>query len=137
VKRVGTKDKVAVDTNVLVRYFTWDDEKQALAAAKILESVTVTFVSTVVLCELVWVLKRAYGYGDGQVANAIRQLMQTRSVELDHAAAETGLRLLAKGGDFADGVIQFDARAAHCDRLVTLDKKFARDGDVVTIKLLT
>ncbi len=136
-KRVSTKDKVAVDTNVLVRYFTWDDEKQALAAAKILENATVTFVSTIVLCELAWVLKRAYGYGDGQVANAIRQLMLTRSVELDHAAAEIGLRLLAKGGDFADGVIQFDARTAHCDRLVTFDKKFARDGGLITVKLLT
>jgi predicted nucleic-acid-binding protein len=62
--------------------------------------------------------------------------MQTRSVEVNHAAAEAGLRLLAEGGDFADGVIQFEARSAHCDRLVTFDKKFARDSELIAVKLI-
>jgi len=52
--------KVAVDTNVLVRYLTWDAEEQAIEAAAILESRDVIMISTIALCELVWVLKRAY-----------------------------------------------------------------------------
>jgi predicted nucleic acid-binding protein len=55
--------KIAVDTNVLVRYLTWDDEEQAVEAAAVLESGDVIVISTIVLCELVWVLKRAYRCG--------------------------------------------------------------------------
>jgi predicted nucleic-acid-binding protein len=136
VKRGIANARVAVDTNVLVRYLTWDDDGQARAAANILETATAAFVSNVVVCELAWVLKRAYAYADKQIAEAIRELMLTQSIELNHMAAEAGLKQLAKGGDFADGVIQFEAHSVHCDRLVTFDRKFARDGKLLPITLL-
>lgn len=75
--------KVAADTNVLVRFLTWDDTGQAAKAARVIEEANAVFISTVVLCEVVRVLKRAYRY-----------------------KAEAGLRLLEAGGDFADGVKQ-------------------------------
>ena len=53
---------IAVDTNVLVRYLTWDDEAQAEAAARVIESGEVVAISVIVLCELAWVLRRAYRY---------------------------------------------------------------------------
>ena len=53
---------IALDTNVLVRYLTWDDEEQASEAANAIETADGLFVPTIVLCELVWVLKRAYRY---------------------------------------------------------------------------
>jgi len=112
--------KVAVDTNVLVRYLTWDAEEQAIEAAAILESRDVIMISTIVLCELVWVLKRAYRYATVEIVDVVRRLIQTRNIEIDRPAAEVGLQTLARGGDFADGVIQFEARRAKCDRVVTL-----------------
>ena len=54
--------RIAVDTNVLVRYLTWDDEQQAVEAADAIEGADEIVVPTIVLCELVWVLKRAYRY---------------------------------------------------------------------------
>ena len=54
--------KIAIDTNVLVRYLTWDDEPQAQKAAELIEAADQVHVSTVVLCEVVWVLTRAYQY---------------------------------------------------------------------------
>jgi predicted nucleic-acid-binding protein len=34
--------------------------------------------------------------------------------------------MLERGGDFADGVVRYDADRAKCDRLVTFDQGFAR-----------
>jgi len=128
--------KVAVDTNVLVRYLTWDAEEQAIEAAAILESRDVIMISTIVLCELVWVLKRAYRYATVEIVDVVRRLIQTRNIEIDRPAAEVGLQTLARGGDFADGVIQFEARRAKCDRVVTFDRDFARLSATTDVELL-
>jgi predicted nucleic-acid-binding protein len=128
--------KVAVDTNVLVRYLTWDSEEQAIEAATILESGDVIVISTIVLCELVWVLRRAYGRAAADIVDVVRRLIQTRNVEIDRPAAEVGLQMLARGGDFADGVIQYDAGRAKCDRVVTFDQDFARLSAAAVVELL-
>ena len=39
---------------------------------------------------------------------------------------ESGLRFLAQGGDFADGIIAHEAKRHRCDCLVTFDRKFAQ-----------
>jgi len=130
------RDKIAVDTNVLVRYIAWDDEKQSQKAAHAIESAGTIVISTIVLCELFWVLKRAYRYADGEIRDVIRQLIQTRTVELDRLATEAGLTMLAEGGDFADGVIQFEAGKAKCERLITFDREFARISGSENVKLL-
>jgi predicted nucleic-acid-binding protein len=48
---------IGLDTNILVRYLTKDDEKQWKQAAEIIESGEQCFVANIVLCELVWVLR--------------------------------------------------------------------------------
>ncbi len=127
--------KIAADTNVLVRFLTWDDEAQATEAARVIESAETVFISTIVLCELVWVLKRAYRYPAADIATAIRRLIESRSIDTNRAAAEAGLRLLEADGDFADGVILFEAGKAKAARLVTFDRVLAdRAGpDAVTL----
>jgi hypothetical protein len=40
---------------------------------------------------------------------------------LERPAAEAGIAMLARGGDFADDVIRHEADHAKCDRLVTSD----------------
>jgi predicted nucleic-acid-binding protein len=117
---------IAVDTNVLVRYLTWDDEAQAAAAAKVIEGGETVAISSVVLCELAWVLRRAYRYPTDEVANAIQRIVTSRNVDVDRPAAEAGLRVLARGGDFADGIIQTDAARARCRHIVTFNREFAR-----------
>ncbi len=116
--------KIAADTNVVVRYLVCDDAAQADAAARAIEQADGVVLSTVVLCEVVWVLRRAYRYGAGEVAGVLRRLIESRGVEVDRPLAEAGLVTLAAGGDFADGVILADAARARCDRLVTFDRGF-------------
>lgn len=116
---------IAVDTNILVRYLTWDDVDQARAAARVLEGGETVAISTIVLCELVWVLKRAYRLSSAEIADALQLVIESHNVDLDRPAAEAGLDLLRRGGDFADGVILHDAGRARCRRIVTLDGEFA------------
>ena len=117
---------VAVDTKVLVRYVTWDDEAQAEAAAAVLEGGETIAVATIVLCELAWVLRRAYRYRAEQITEVIRDIVASRNVEVDRPAAEEGLRILAAGGDFADGLVLAEAARARCRHIVTFDQEFAR-----------
>ena len=116
--------KIAADTKIVVRYLVCDDAAQAEAAARAIEQAEVVVLSTVVLCEVVWVLRRAYRYGTGEVAGVLRRLIESRGVEVDRPLAEAGLAALAAGGDFADGVILAEAGRARCDRLVTFDRGF-------------
>lgn len=116
---------VAVDTNILARYLTWDDLTQARAAARVIESGETIAISTIVLCELVWVLRRAYRLSATEIADAIQEIIESRNVATDRPAAETGLDLLRRGGDFADGVIRHDAERARCRHIATFDREFA------------
>jgi predicted nucleic-acid-binding protein len=115
--------KIAVDTNVLVRAVVRDDEKQALAADKALKSAALIAVSLPSLCEFVWVLRRAYGFGTEDIGAAIRALMDTEKIVMNRPAAEAGLSILEAGGDFADGVIAYDGTWLGAETFVSFDKK--------------
>jgi predicted nucleic-acid-binding protein len=117
---------IAVDTNVLVRYLTWDDEAQAEAAARVIEGGETVAIPAIVLCELAWVLKRAYRYRTDEISDAIRRIVTSRDVDVDRHAAEAGLRMLARNGDFADGIVQTEAARTRCSNVVTFDRDFAR-----------
>jgi predicted nucleic-acid-binding protein len=128
---------IVVDTNVLVRYLTWDDTAQAEAAAASLESADTVAISTIVLCELAWVLRRAQRYKGEEIADAIRRITESRNGDMDRPSAEAGLRMLRRGGDFTDGIIQSDARRARCRHVVTFDKVFAGLLDPDDVVLLS
>jgi predicted nucleic-acid-binding protein len=109
---------IAVDTNVLVRYLTWDDVAQAKAAAAAIEGGEIVAISSIVLCELVWVLKRAYRLSNTEIADAMQFVIESRN-------AEVGLQMLRRGGDFADGIIWHDASRARCRHVATFDRALA------------
>ena len=44
--------------------------------------------------------------------------------------------MLARGGDFADGIVQTDATRARCRHIVTFDQDFARLLDPGSVVLL-
>lgn len=115
--------KITVDTNVLVRAVVCDDPIQATTAAQVLTSATLIAVALPCLCELVWVLRRAYGFQTADVAAALRALLATANVEVNRPAAEAGLAVLENGGDFADGVIAYEGRWLGGDTFVSFDKK--------------
>ena len=115
--------KVAVDTNVLVRALVRDDVKQAKRAAKLLTEAELVAVALPSLCELVWVLRRVYGFATADVAAAMRALLDASNVETNRPAAEAGLTVLEAGGDFADGAIAFEGQWLGGETFVSFDKQ--------------
>ena len=116
-------NKVAVDTNVLVRAVVCDDPVQASIAAQILTDAEVIAVALPCLCEFVWVLQRVYGLQAADAAAAIRALLASANVQVNRPAVEAGLRLLDAGGDFADGVITYEGQWLGGETFVSFDKQ--------------
>lgn len=71
----------ALDTNVMVRYLVQDDPAQGRKAAEFIEAAELAgepiLIGNIVLCEVVWILDSAYGYGRNEITTAIDQILQT------------------------------------------------------------
>ena len=115
--------RITADTNLLVRVLVQDDPEQARTAMDRLRRAELVAVPLPVLCELVWVLRRVYGFSATDCVVAIEALLATRAVVTDRPAVKCGLRLLAAGGDFADAVIAFSGRRLGGERFVSFDRR--------------
>lgn len=120
---------IGIDTNVLVRYLTQDDPGQARRAnAVVAEAVadkTRLFVSAVVLCELVWVLRGAYALDKPTIVLALERILATTQFEIGHKDVVRGaLEDYRKGGgDFADYVIGLRGEEMGCSWTATFDRR--------------
>ena len=122
---------IALDTNVLLRFFLRDDEEQAEAAERLMLQLMLVepgFISREVLVEVVWSLEYTYRFRREQVATLLTELLNVASVEIecasDVAEATGGYR--RGGADFADRMIAAAARRAGAVPLHTFDRKAAR-----------
>lgn len=115
--------KITVDTNILVRAVVRDDEKQARVAAKLLKEAELIAVSLPCLCEFVWVLSRVYGFRQQDISAAIIALLNAGNVVANHSAVDAGLAVLNAGGDFADGLIDYEGSWLGGETFVSFDKK--------------
>ena len=115
--------RITADTNLLVRVLVQDDPEHARTAMDLLRGAELVAVPLPVLCELVWVLKRVYGFAAADCVVAIEALLATRALVIDRPAVRAGLRLLAAGGDFADAVIAFSGRRLGGERFVSFDRR--------------
>lgn len=118
---------VGIDTNVLVRFIVQDDPDQSARAGQSLTTAlspdSPGYVNAIVLCKLVWVLKRAYKYPKPLILAVIEQLLNTRELALEHPdAARSALQSWQKGeADFSDYYLAAINRLAGCSTTITLD----------------
>lgn len=125
---------IALDTNVLVRYTVGDDVRQAAAAAKVIESQCTAddpgFISLIVLCELVWVLDRGYGYTKPSIAGTLRTILGSDDLMIEESdTAWQALNLYEQGkGDFADYLIGLVAKKAGSTTTFTFDRRALDSG---------
>ncbi len=119
---------IALDSNVILRYLLRDDPKQAKKAKNLVDQLDRdderAYVSDVVLCEVVWVLRSAYGFSRDRIASVLRQLVAARQLTFDSADRLTrAIRSFENGrGDFADYVIREHGRDAGCSQIRTIDR---------------
>ena len=115
--------RITADTNILVRAVMRDDRKQATAAARLLKDAEIIAVPLPCLCEFVWVLRRVYSLGQNDIHAALQALLNAENVAVNRPAADAGLAVLDAGGDFADGVIEFEGRWLGGETFVSFDRK--------------
>lgn len=122
---------IGLDSNVLVRLFVQDNPTQSAAATRYLSERTESdpaFVSVVVICEMVWVLQKSYGYAGAKVHQALNSLFESANVVIEHA--ELVDRAIAEAreskADIADCIIAALAADAGATRTVTFDRTAAR-----------
>lgn len=75
----------AVDTNVLLRILTRDDARQAAAAEAFIGEGS--WVSTLALAEVAWVLGAVYRQPPDQIIKAVAMLLEHRDLTLQDADA--------------------------------------------------
>jgi predicted nucleic-acid-binding protein len=125
---------IAIDTNVLVRFLTQDDDAQFQVAAGLIEGCTRDvpgYVCREVMIELVWVLERAYKYSREEIAEALLSIVTASQLSVENAQdIASVVNLYRKEGyDFADLMIRQAAQRTENRVLKTFDQKLARlDG---------
>jgi predicted nucleic-acid-binding protein len=115
---------VSVDTNVLVRYLTRDNEDEA-ARAKALLSKGPVLVTTTVILELAWVLRSRYGFSPDEIVQVMTVMAQTDGIIIEPSARlPSVLAAVSRGLDFADAL--HVAGSADADSFATFDRALAR-----------
>ncbi|WP_233221134.1 PIN domain-containing protein [Chlorogloea sp. CCALA 695] len=80
---------IGLDTNLLVRYVTADDLEQWQLAAELIEAEgQLCFLSNIVLCELVWVLRgQLYQFTRPQIAEVLEAMLATPVMEFENRSS--------------------------------------------------
>jgi predicted nucleic-acid-binding protein len=130
---------IGIDTNILVRYIT-QDGKETLTATELLEKKctkeTPGFVCIIVLCELVWVLNRAYKYDKVSIVKIINKLLSTVEFKIENAlVAWRALQSYTKGSaDYSDYLIGHICNEHNTDTTYTLDKKASKSPNFTLLE---
>ena len=114
---------VAIDTNILVRIATQDDESQLKRSQELLSSET-GYVQKVVLLELVWTLRSSYRFSREQTLERLRAVLDSDNLILeDREQVAEAVDWYERGCDFPDALI---LAGAICYPVHTLDKGFCK-----------
>jgi predicted nucleic-acid-binding protein len=119
---------IAIDTNILLRYWVRDDIVQHQRAAALLNGACSptdpAFVSLVVIVEFAWVLKRGYGISREALGSALTALLDNPHLRLESAqVVEDAVQSFLDGrADFADYLIAAIGRSHGAAPTHTFDK---------------
>jgi predicted nucleic-acid-binding protein len=116
-----------LDTNVLVRFFAQEDPEQARIATNLISGAEDQgerlHISTIALCEMVWVLRSAYRIRRDGIVSAIESLLGANTFEVqDRDLVRHALDRYRSGkADFADYLIGWENQRAGCSATLTFD----------------
>lgn len=121
-----------LDTNVLVRYLTQDDLRQAAVASREIEGAARRgerlLIQPLALCEMVWVLESAYNVPKGQLLAVLERILRT--VQFEVAEKDIVWRSLADyragKGDFSDYYVARSNESAGAAVTLTFDRALKR-----------
>ncbi|MBH8556382.1 type II toxin-antitoxin system VapC family toxin [Nostocaceae cyanobacterium CENA357] len=121
---------VGVDTNIIVRLLTQDDELQYRKSLEIFQNKNIFIANTVVL-ETEWVLRFAYKFKSVEICTALRKLFGLPNVHLSNASLVfQALQWHESGLDFADAFHL--AESQNQAEFYTFDDKFLKKAKGLT-----
>ena len=119
---------IGLDTNVLARYLAQDDPRQSSRATKLIEQAITAeeplFINHIVLCELAWVLSRAYALGREELARILEKILLAKQFEIEDKPAVWAALTEFKSSkaDFADCLIGIKNIRAGCRTTYSFDQ---------------
>lgn len=133
---------IGIDTNVLVRYLSQDDAKQAAIATRLIErdlsAAQPGFISLVVLVELCWVLKRLYAATDAELVNTVEDLLGAAQFHVERREVVQAAALLMRNrkgskAGLPDVLIAQIAKFEGCTHTVSFDRDAVRSAGMVLL----
>ena len=125
---------IGLDTNILIRYIAQDDPVQSAAVVKFIErnctSETPGYINLTVLREIIWVLKRAYGYEKKIILQILEKLIKMAELVFEYSDIVWMAIDAYKSGtaDFSDYLIAFSNKLSGCKYTITFDKETRDSG---------
>ncbi|MFV2058936.1 MAG: type II toxin-antitoxin system VapC family toxin [Thiohalomonadales bacterium] len=114
---------ISVDTNIIVRFLTHDDESQYKKAFSIFNTNDIFIPDTVIL-ETEWVLRYAYKLSPEDICNAFVNLFGLKNVHLSNPSfISQAIDWHLAGLDFSDAMHL--SLCQQFDKLYTFDKNFS------------
>lgn len=121
----------AIDTNILIRFLTGDDERQTKKVYSLFKNAEVEkkelFIPLLVVLEMVWVLESVYEVSRSEIVSAIGDLLLMPVLKFAQQSTIQQWINSAKGNryDLSDLLIAHSAKINGCESVITFDKKAA------------
>lgn len=114
---------IGIDTNVLIRLLTKDNEAQYQVAHGLFKGNRI-FITDTVFLESEWVLRFSYNYDVELINDALTRVLGLPNViTADSANLYTALQCHHQGMDFADALHSINAQG---DAFYTFDQRFSK-----------
>lgn len=120
---------IGVDTNILVRYLTQDDQVQSAIVNDFIETILKNkkklYVNLMVMCEIIWVLEDCYHYSKQEILEAVQMICNVQVIEIEgREVLLQALQDLSKQtADISDCLIGRFNQFAKCPYTVSFDKR--------------
>jgi predicted nucleic-acid-binding protein len=130
---------LGVDTNVLVRYLTRDDQPQYEKALRLIDREVArgepVLVSLLVLLETEWVLRSRYEVAKAEIIKAFSALLETADLTFeDEPSIETAVYSWKdSAADFADCLIESRNRRLGCRATATFDGRALKLAGFISV----
>jgi predicted nucleic-acid-binding protein len=123
---------IAIDTNIIIRFLTRDDEEQYQKSYQIFATSKSIFIPTTVILETEWVLRFSYKLSSERIVFALSNLLG-----LENIVSENKERIIIalqwheQGMDFADALhLSF---SLHTQAFLSFDKKMMNKASLLNI----
>ncbi len=127
---------IFIDTNIFLRYFEKEDELTYKKIKKLFSEIIdgkVTGISTsLVITEVIWVLKRFYNWDKEEICNNIELILRTPNIRFkDRGILVEAINLFKKKNtDFIDAYNYSFMKANDVNKVYSFDRDYDRLEDI-------